>query len=43
MSTPIDEDLAELEGPRAHVLWPWVVFAAALFAGIALFFAHAPR
>lgn len=44
MSRPsVDDDLTELEGPRAGALWPWAVFAAALLAGIVLFFVHTPR
>ena len=43
MSRPLEDDLTELEGPRAVTLWPWAFFAAALLAGIVLFFLYTPR
>ena len=43
MSRPLEDDLAELRRPRGVTLWPWALFAAALLAGIVLFFVYVPR
>jgi hypothetical protein len=43
MSRHPEDDLAELGGARAGALWPWMLFAAALLAGIVSFFVYTPR
>lgn len=43
MSRHLEDDLTELDGARAGALWPWTLFAAALFAGVVSFFVYTPR